>query len=144
MSLKDLKAVTFQFEKAHATVQFKVADSVATGKTHYSLEVMVIDQYRFQREFSLSFHHEPGDSSDVHWESHIYQHPGRRHVLKHLGPKRCEAFIRRFLELCEKYPDLLFNAEGDHTTNKTRPRCEGFVSLAETLHRGALPSVKLL
>ena len=144
MSLKDLPAKTFQFEKAHSTVQWKVFESAATGGTAYSLEVMVIDQYGFQREFSLAYRHEPGDSKDVYWESHIYQHPGRRHVIKRLGPSRCEAFIKRFLMLCEKYPSLLFNETGDHAEDKARPRCTGFITLAETLHRGALPSVKLL
>jgi hypothetical protein len=124
-------------------VIFKNERSKATGRKYARLYVQCIDQYRFQREWTLEFRHKPGDSKACYWESHIYQHPGRRHAVE-VGASAAEACIRRFLELCEKYPALLFNREGEHETNRARPRAEGFVSFAEWLHRGAIPSKTMI
>lgn len=138
-----LEREVFQFDKAHASVIYKVEPSAAIGGNRVSLEVMVIDQYRYQREFSLRFTYEPGNSANVRWEWHIYQHPSRRNdgIVSDGIAKR---FIQRFLELCRDYPALLFNESGDHATDAARPRCEGFVHLAEALHLGAPLSVSTL
>ncbi len=133
-----MKATNKTFQFPHATVLFSNDHSLATGQKMPKLYVQAIDQYRFQRELSVDFRHEPGNSSILFWESHVYQHPGRRHIVK-LGKSQAEAFIIRFLELCEQYPSLLFNAE-----DSNRERHEGFVHLCERLHRGDMPSVNLL
>jgi len=127
----------FQFNKAHACVIFKNERSAATGRKMPKLYVQVIDQYRYQREWTLQFRHEPGDSKKLYWESSVYHHPGRREVVR-LGKAQAEKCIKKFLSMCQNYPELLFNEEGD------RPRCEGFVHFAELLHRGALPSATML
>ena len=137
------ESVTFQFEKAHATVVFTNKLSEATGKMHAKLYVQAIDQYRYQREWILEFRHEPGNSQVTYWESHIYMHPGRRHIVK-VGASQAEECVKRFLYLCAKYPALLFNETGDHAEDKARPRSEGFVQFAEALHRGMLPSKTML
>lgn len=139
----NLPSKTYQFEKSHACVIFTNEKHVATGRMHAKLYVQVIDQYRYQREWTLEFRHRPGDSKSCYWESHIYQHPGRRHIVE-VKKTMAESCIKRFLRLCEQYPSLLFNVEGEHGTDKARPRCEGFVRFAELLHRGELPTAKLL
>lgn len=131
------------FQLPHASVVYTCEHSAATGRVMPKLYVQAMDQYRFQREFLVEFRHEPGDSKTLYWEYHIYQHPGRRHIEK-TTKHRAERFINRFLELCKDHPSLLFNATGDHATDKGRPRHEGFVRMAEYLHRGAELSVELL
>jgi hypothetical protein len=133
-----LEPVIYQFEKSHASVIFKNEFWKATGKKHASLEVMAIDAYGFQREFSLRLTFEPGNSKNIYWESQIYQHPGRRFIISHLGNKKCEAFIKKFLAYCKNYPLAFFNEKGVAEQNY------GFVKFAERLHRGEEPSVKLL
>lgn len=143
--------VIFQFEDAHATVIFKNEKSAATGRKHARLYVQAIDQYGYQREWTLEFRHESGNSRVTYWESHIYMHPGRRQIVK-VGAKMAENCIRHFLHVCRKYPNLLFNAAAlvNHDPARPlparleiRPRNQGFVNLAEALHRGALPSARL-
>lgn len=137
------EALTYQFEKSHATVIYRAEHSAATDRVMPHLDVMVIDQYRYQREFSVRYRWEPGDSSNLYWEWQVYRHPGRRNAGK-VSQCVAERFILKFLELTRYYPGLLFNAAGDHATDPTRPRCEGFVHLAEYLHDGYEFSVKLL
>lgn len=131
------------YQLPHASVVYTCELSAATGRVMPRLYVQAIDQYRFQREFIVQFRHEPGDSKDLYWEYHVYQHPGRRRVDK-VSEYVARRFIIRFLELCRDHPALLFNNEGDHATNPHRPRHEGFVHMAEWLHRGTDLSVKLL
>lgn len=134
------KRTVHQFE--HASVVYTAELSAATGKVMPKLYVQAIDQYSFQRELSVGRIHEPGDSKKILWESHIYQHPGRRFV-QNVSESVAKRFTDRFLELCETYPALLFNKTGDHSKDVARPRHEGFVRLAEMMHRGEF-SVKLL
>lgn len=133
--------VHYEFE--HCTVNYSCEHSLATNRNMPRLSVQAIDAYGYQREFSVSFHHEPGDSSKLLWEMRVYCHPGRREseVISESVAKR---FISRFLDLCDRYPSLLFNATGEHETNKARPRSEGFIHLCERLHRGEALSVNLL
>ena len=133
--------LTLQFEQA--TVIFTNDLSQATGKQMPMLKVQAIDAYGYQREWSCGLRHEPGDSKDLYWESHVYQHPGRRESCR-LSSAVAVKLINRFLDLCQDYPGLLFNGTGEHTTNAARPRCEGFVRFCEQMHRGAVPSVKML
>ena len=130
--------VTFQFEKSHACVIFTNKMSAATGKRMPRLYVQLVDQYRFQREFTLEFRHKPGDSKTLYWESHVYKHPARRVVLQ-IGRTQAINCIRRILELCRDYPDLLFNVEDER-----RARSEGMVHFLERLHDGAAPSKRML
>lgn len=122
----------------HATVVFKNEFSAATGCNLQSLEVQAIDQYGYQREWSLSKRWEPGNSKDIFWESRIYQHPGRRESER-VSEALAKKILRRFLYLCEKYPTLLFN-----DADERRARHDGFVHFAERLHRGEAISTKLL
>lgn len=133
--------IVYQFE--NASVVYTADFSLATDRVMPKLDVMVIDQYRYQRELSVAFRHEPGDSKKLLWEYHAYRHPGRRYIgtiSKSVGQR----FINRFLDLCENYPSLLFNRAGEHTSIANRPRAEGFVHLSEQLLDGWEFSVKLL
>lgn len=65
------------------------------------------------------------------WTLKVYQHPGRRDGV-FLTEKQAENFVARIGEICEKYPANLFNVPSERT-----PRCNGFVHLCETIHRGA-------
>lgn len=123
----------------HATVIFTNYLSVATGKKMPKLYVQAHDAYGYQREWTLQFRCEPGDSKKLFWESHVYMHPGRREIVP-VGKAMAETCILKFLHLCENYSDLLFPAD-DHPK---LIRCSGFVHFAEQLHRGALPSATLL
>ena len=123
-------SVTFQFPKSHATVQFTNGFD-ADKRRHTRLYVQAIDQYRYQREWSLTL-------IRGKWFSHVYQHPGRRRETE-VGNARAEACIRRFLHLCANYPDLLFNVG-----NGERARSEGFIHFCEALHMGQGPTKRLL
>jgi hypothetical protein len=132
------------YQLPHATVIYTRNHSLATGRTMPSLKIQAHDQYRYQRELSVAFRHRPGDSSDLYWECHAYQHPGRRNIQENIPDSVARRFISRFLDLCASYPALLFNATGDHATDPGRPRHEGFVHLHDALLWGAELSVKLL
>jgi hypothetical protein len=93
------------------------------------LYVQVIDGYGFQREFILTRHYE---NNAMAWKYTIYQHPGRR-FQSTVTEKTAIKFIKRFLHLCQKYPDVLFNKTA--TTQFARSRSAGFVHFAEKLHR---------
>ncbi len=123
----------------HATVIFKNDLSVATGKKMPRLYVQAHDAYGYQREWTLEFRYESGDSKKLYWESHVYMHPGRREIVQ-VGKSQAETCILKFLHLCENYPSLLFPAD-DHPKLL---RCDGFVRFAEYLHRGGLPSATML
>lgn len=127
---------TFNFEQA--TVTYRAIHSAATGKVMPKLHVQAIDQYGYQREFTVQFTYAPGDSKDLYWEYKIYQHPGMRNGAK-CSQAVAVKFIERFLYLCESYPTLLFNE-----TDTRRPRAVGFVHLATTLYRGVPLSVRLI
>ena len=133
---------TWQFPQSHSCVVWKREKGLG-GKTYFSLYVQSIDQYRFQREYSLKYSHVPGDSATLRWWSHVYMHPGRRQESE-VSAERAKGFILRFLYLCDHYPSLLFNAAGDHAADASRPRSEGFVHLCERLHRGETVSKRLL
>jgi hypothetical protein len=123
----------FQFEQA--SVVYTADHSEATGMVMPKLAVQVIDAYGYQRELMVQFRHASGDSKILHWEMHVYRHPGRRNIQE-MSQVVAENFINRFLVICEKYPLFLFN-DG-------MPRSKGFVQLSEQLLDGAALSVKLL
>lgn len=108
------------------------------NKIHYKLYVQVIDEYRYQREWSLQYRFEPGNSSNYYWESHAYRHPGRHEIQKVTNAK-AKKLMERFLYLLDNYPSLLFNDRSE-----SRARHEGFVHFNEILLDGAEPSSKLL
>lgn len=129
---------TFQFEQA--TVMLTVSVDFK-GRARPKLYIQAIDAYRYQRELSIEYRHRPGNSDDMYWECHAYRHPGVRHITE---PSKAvaEKLIARILELCEKYPSLLFNSSDD--AGPGRARHEGFVHFHDILLAGADPSVKLL
>ena len=133
-----MKQTSITHEFPRATVIFTNEMVRATGKRMPKLYVQMADAYGYQREWTLAYRYEPGDSKTLYWESSVYQHPGRREAVK-LGKAQAEKCIAKFLELCVKYPMLLFNASDEHM-----PACAGFVHFAEALHRGALPSATML
>lgn len=128
---------TFEFEQA--SVIFRIEDSPAAGRELYRLEVMVLDAYAYQREFILQLRNS-GTSKELFWEAHTYHHPDRRNIQT-LTWRNAEHFILKFLDLCEKYPTLLFNATDNP---KGTPRSVGFVHLSERLLRGEPCSDRLL
>ncbi len=97
-----------------------------------SLFIQSIDAYAFQRELLIS----PIVNG---FAVHVYQHPGRREIVEMTRAKGGK-FIRRVLELAEKYPALLFNAEGEHPG---QARNAGFVHLQERIFRGECPLAAL-
>ena len=97
-----------------------------------SVFVQSIDAYGYQREMIVS---PVIDGFTVH----VYQHPGRREIVKMTRAKGGK-FITRLLELAEKYPALLFNAEGEHPG---QARNRGFVHLQERIFRGDCPLAAL-
>ena len=132
----------------HATVQYTNDCSLITHEKMPMLKVQAIDQYGFQREWSLGLKREYNPNTrmtSIFWESHIYQHPGRREICI-VGAAQAKSCIKRFLYVCDNYPSLLFNEEGftEGTHKYMRPRHEGFVRFAECLHRGMVPSMKML
>jgi hypothetical protein len=128
---------TFEFEQA--TVIYRLEHSDVVSWMLPRLEVMAIDAYFYQREFILK-RCIVGDAKTTIWEAHAYHHPDRRDV-QNISWHAAEHFIYQFLELCEKYPSLLFNA----TDNvKGTPRSVGFVRLSERLLRGEPCTVQLL
>jgi hypothetical protein len=133
---------TIQLERSHACVLFTLTESKAgKGAICPKLYVQAIDAYGFQREMSVALIHrynvETGETVYL-WEAHTYQHPGRREIAE-LSANVAQRFIARFLELAEKYPDLLFNVGNDRYA-----RSSGFVTLQERIFRGVPFSVKLL
>ena len=141
MQQAEAKRIIHQFQ--HASVIYTEEHSAATDKVMPKLEVMCIDAYRYQRELTVQYRHEPGDSKNLYWEFHVYRHPGRR-ALGKVPEKVAKKFISRFLEFCEKCPALLFNKTGEHTTNVARPNSEGFVHLCERIHDSETISVDML
>ena len=137
-----LESKTYQFPEAHASVIFTNEMCPLTHVKRPLLQIQCIDQYRYQREWSIGLKRTSGTHENS-WVSSIYQHPGRRYEVT-IGSARAKSVIERFLYLCENYPQLLFNKTGEHISDVARPRSEGFVHFAEQLHRGALPSKKML
>ena len=129
----------------HCSVIY-TAKTDANGMIRPKLYVQTLDQYRFQREFYVqkTSSYLPNEKrEEIYWNCIIYQHPARREECR-ISEAVATKFILRFLDICNNCPSMLFNNAGDHVTDKTRPRHEGFVHLAEILHRGAALSVKLL
>lgn len=86
----------------HATVIF-TCEKDFNGRIRPKLYVQVIDQYRYQREWSLEYRHRSGDSNDMYWESHAYRHPGRRHI-EEMSQSAAKRLIERFIHLTEGIP----------------------------------------
>jgi hypothetical protein len=125
--LNTLPTSNLNYEFEQAVVIYSQTES-EKGKFP-KLFVQVIDAYGYQREFILNLHCE---NDAMVWQYTIYHHPGRR-FQSEVKEKIAIKFIKRFLYLCQKYPDLLFNKAT--TTQFARPRNSGFVHFAERLHR---------
>lgn len=125
------------FQFPHGTAQYWEEKSGATGKVMKRMYTQVIDDYHYQREWSLRQRHRAGNSKAVYWESHIYRHPGIRCIVEPQD-KAAENLLAKYLEYCEKWPSLLFNARSERQAANA-----GFVDLALILHEGALPSVRI-
>ncbi len=140
MSTKDLTANdTFKvhnFEQGTVIVENKY--SVATGKMMPKISVQILDAYRYQREWTLKFRYEPGNTKRCYWESHAYKHPGQRHI-EELSPAVAKRLWDRFIGMVEEYPTLLFN-----DADERRARHEGFVHFHDALLCGTTPSCTLL
>lgn len=102
--------------------------SCAIVRDDGSLYVQSIDAYGFQREMTVA---PVVDGFSVH----VYQHPGRREIVKMTRAKGGK-FITRFLHLVEKYPTILFPAEGQVPQLS---RNHGFVMFSERVFRGDCP-----
>jgi hypothetical protein len=124
----------------HASVVYTYGFSQVTNKHMPMLSVQAIDQYGYQREWSLRLTFSP--DKRLLWESHVYQHPGRREICE-VGQSQAIACMVAFMDLCENYPNLLLNEEVI-VAGKWRPRHEGFVRFCECMHRGMKPSQTLL
>lgn len=121
----------------HGTVIVENKYSAVSGKMMPKISVQIIDAYRYQREWTLEFRHKPG-KKHCYWESHVYKHPGQRHIVE-LSPNVAKRLWDRFLSMVENYPTLLFN-----DTDERRARHEGFVHFSDTLLCGETPSCTLL
>jgi len=142
------------WEFKHGTVTF-TCDEDANGKARPKFYVQIMDEYRYQREWTIELTHStlgldiPGPTSldRLYWVSHMYRHPGRRSI-REMTKSVAIRLMERFHYLVENYPSLLFNEGGmvgeSGPTPHYRPRHEGFVHFAEALLDGANPSVKVL
>lgn len=119
-----------------ATVQVGFQSSKVRG-----LAIQAIDAYGYQREFTLLFGWEPGQSHHEarEWRWSAYKHPFRPSTEGCVSSKVARTFIERLVELVEQYPTLLFNEADDR-----RPRGNGFVHVHEQLLYGCEPSATLL
>jgi hypothetical protein len=133
--------ITFQFEKAHACAIF-TKEKDAKNVERPKLYIQCIDAYGRQLELSIQYRHEPGEFDKMHWELHAYRHPGVREICT-LPKKLAEEFISRILDLCARFPSLLFNDPG-HGLDKSSPNCSGFVRLHTGLLDGYKPSLEML
>lgn len=125
------KPASYRFEASSASVQYTIE------RDRPRLFVMVLDEYGFQREMSVELKNRPG-LTETFWECSVYMHPGRR-WYQEASPSMAKRFIKKFLDLCENHPDLLFNK-----SEVGRPRCKGFVLLAERLHLKAALNSNLI
>lgn len=140
------------WEFKHGTVTF-TCDADANGTARPKFYVQIIDQYRYQREWSIELTHStlgldidgPTSLDRLYWVSHMYRHPGR-HCFRQMTKAVAIRLMERFHYLVENYPSLLFNDEQMEADGKSlrRPRHEGFVHFAEALLDGADPTCKLL
>jgi hypothetical protein len=119
---------TFSFEKSFACVQL----SNSAEKNKQRLYIQIVDEYSYQRELAIDF-----DYQEKKYKVHSYLHssPCIREI-KYVSNNVGELIIGQIIYLCEKYPDMLFNA--DSARNK------GFVRFHTLLIAGATPSVTLL
>lgn len=145
-----MENVTLNFEP-FASVLYREEHSEAAGRVLPKLSVQCIDAYGYQREWSLSLERAAG-SVQCSWISHAYRHPGVRHIQP-MEASKAKKLIARFLELCQKYPTLLFNdgprpltegAMGNQNAVIGQPRAQGFVRFHTALLDGAEPTVRLL
>lgn len=119
----------------NASVVYTEDFSRATNRNMPRLSIQVIDEYGYQREFSLQYRHRSGNSKDLYWSWSNYQHPGRR-ASGEVSTAVAERFLERFHELINDYLSFLFNEDS--------PRHKGFVHFAETVFRCEDLSVRLL
>lgn len=122
----------------NASVIYTENLSRATNREMPRLAIQVIDDYAFQREFSLQYRHRSGDSNNLYWCWSNYQHPGRR-AQGEVSTAVAEKFINRFHELVNghyDYSSLLFNEDS--------PSNKGFVHFSERLFLCEELSVRLL
>lgn len=131
--MSDLPAERKFYEFEQGTVIYNVEHVPDKEGAVPKLEVQVLDQYGYQRELSLRFRDRQSEKAfTYYWELHTYRHPGRRDI-QHVSERLALIFIARFLEICEKYPILLFNPAD---SAKGEPRHKGFVQLSERLLDG--------
>jgi len=138
------------WEVEHGTIIFTCEHSMALGCITPKFAVQVIDQYRYQREWTIGLKHNnqlvDGRMKPVPcWESHMYRHPGVRDI-QNMSMYKAMRLMERFHYLVENYPSLLFN-KGEMMGGATpywRPRHEGFVHMAEKLLAGMEASVRMI
>jgi hypothetical protein len=118
---------TYQFPDAEVT--YTARFSYSLGRPVPKLHVRAIDEYRYRRELSVAFRPKSGETSESMWVGRVRRQPGRVAMAK-LDGATASRFVAWFLELCDNYPQLLFN-ESDPSTG--RPCCVGFVQLTERL-----------
>ena len=133
--------INYQFEASHACVLFTV-DKDANTVERPKLYIQCLDAYGRQLELSIQYRHEPGDMKKLFWELHAYRHPGIREICK-LTAKMGEDMIKRIIDLCERFPGLLFN-ESAFRNGTYYPNCHGFVLMHTQLLDGHKPSLDLL
>lgn len=136
----DVSVTQYQFEHGGMVVK-----RTPNGEV-FSLKVQVIDQYSYQREFSVEYRRVPGTSS-FRWVASTYQHPFHRvDQDQDVTAGKARRFIERLIELVENHPSLVFNNSGEtsHAPPRHRARHEGFVRWHTALLNGAEFSVKLL
>lgn len=94
-----------------------------------SLYIQALDAYGFQRELSIVANDDFASQAFGRFKLKAYMHPGRRDEL-YLTDEQADKFVKRIEHVCAKYPSFLFN------TPDTGARCNGFVHLCESIHRG--------
>ncbi len=139
LTMADGKRI-FQFEKARATVQhmpFVPGEPSGTPDQGPFIEVMVLDDYGYQREMLLGKARISG-THEYKWVARAYVHglgPAKEIILTEYA---CTKLMTRFMDLVENYPTTLFN-DRDEGTNVERARCKGFVQFHNRIHAGFEP-----
>lgn len=123
----------------HASVNITNKMDASTGKRLPTMNVMVIDAYGYQWEWTLGRRRESGGKR-LYWASHIYRHPGQREQLEISAGVAFRLWVR-FETLLRNHPILVFNQDGEL---RGAARHRGFVRFANLLLAGAKPSCTLL
>jgi hypothetical protein len=95
------------------------------AKENKLLYILMIDAYGFQRELMINW-----DEEKKLMKVHSYMHTCLRHI-NWVTKDTARNFVEKLRDMCERYPDLLFNKGTEDI-----PRAKGFVVVHNRLLMG--------